>query len=84
MVERMGGGLFLCPGWQIEQQKNYKNKTSRGIRWPLFNILHSTTNQKHPGVMEKRWDRTREWVVMLGERDSIILGANELGWGKKL
>jgi hypothetical protein len=45
----------------------------------MFNILHATTNQKHAGMAEKGWDRMRNWAVMLGEHNFIVLGAIELG-----
>jgi hypothetical protein len=35
-------GVFLISGRQIEQQK--KIKYNKGLRWPLFNILHATFN----------------------------------------
>jgi hypothetical protein len=62
--------------------KNYKNKIQSGLRWLLFDILHATTNQIHMGATEKGWDRTRGWVLPLGEYNSIVLGGIELG-GKK-
>jgi hypothetical protein len=65
----MGVVLLLCSGGQIEEQKIYKNKIRHGLRWPLFDILHTTTNQKHVGAMEKGWYRTCNRVVTLGEQD---------------
>ncbi len=48
-----GGGVFLILGWQIEQQQKItKIKYDKGLRWPQFNILHATTNQKQAGMME--------------------------------
>jgi hypothetical protein len=70
-VECMGG---CCLGRKIEQRKKYKNKVQRSLRWPTYNILHATTNQKHAGVTEGGWDRTRNWAKMVGERDFIVLG----------
>ncbi len=78
----MGVVLVLCLGWQIEKQKNYKSKIQRGLRWLAFDILHTTTNQKHADTMEKRWDRTHNRVVTLGECNSLILGTIELGGEK--
>jgi hypothetical protein len=46
--------------------------------------LHATTNQKHADATEKGWDRMHDWVVTLGERNSIVLGVIELEGGKKL
>jgi hypothetical protein len=79
----MGAVLFLHSGRQIEQQKNNKKKIQPGLRWPPFNILHATTNRKHVGATEKRWDRMRNPAVTLGEQDFIILGVVELGGKKK-
>jgi hypothetical protein len=78
----MGVVLFLCSGRQIEKQKKYKSKIWRGLRWPPFDILHATTNKKHVDVTEKRWDRTCNWVVILGEHNSIVSGAIEWGGGR--
>jgi hypothetical protein len=39
-------------GRRIERQKN-DNKIPCGLRWPLFDILHTTTNQRHVGTMEE-------------------------------
>jgi hypothetical protein len=72
----MGVVLFLRSGRRIEQQQ--KNS----LTWPPFDILHSTTNQKHADATEKRCDRTRNRAVTLGERDSIVLGAIEPGGEK--
>jgi hypothetical protein len=69
-----GGVLSLCLGWKIKQQQKYKNNTYHGLRWPPFDILHTTTNQKHAGVTGGGWDRTRDWVGMIGKWDSIVLG----------
>jgi hypothetical protein len=44
-------------------------KNNEGLRWPPFDILHATTNQKHVGVMEGGWDRPRDRAKTLGERD---------------
>ena len=42
---------------------------------------NATINKKQVASMEGRWDGTREWRGVQGERDSIILGAIELGGG---
>ncbi len=42
-------------------------KYNKGLRWPLFDILHATTNQKHAGVTEGGWDRPRDRARTLGE-----------------
>ncbi len=65
-----GGGVFLILGWQIEQQQKItKIKYNEGLRWPPFNILHATTNQKQAGMMEGGWDRLRNRARTLRERD---------------
>jgi hypothetical protein len=65
-----GGGVFLITGRQIEQRKKTtKIKYDKGLRWPPFDILHATTNQKQAGVMEEGWDRLRDRVRTLRERD---------------
>jgi hypothetical protein len=40
-----------------------------GLRWPPFDILHATTNQKQAGVMEGGWDRPCGLARTLRERD---------------
>ncbi len=49
-------------------KKITKIKYDEGLRWPPFDILHTTTNQKHAGVMEGGWDRPRDRARTLGER----------------
>ncbi len=69
------GGVFLISGRRIEQkQKITKIKYSKGLRWPPFDILHTTTTPKHSGVTEGGWDKTRDHVRMFGEHDFIVLG----------
>ncbi len=53
----------------MNDQKNYKKKIQKGLRWLPFDILHATTNQKHVGMMEGGWDRPRDNARTLGERD---------------
>jgi hypothetical protein len=49
-----GGGVFLILGRRIERRKQItKIKYDEGLRWPPFDNLHATTNQKHSGVMER-------------------------------
>ncbi len=65
-----GGGVFLISGWQIERQKKItKIKYLKGHRWPPFNILHATTNQKQTGVMVGGWDRQHNHARKLRECD---------------
>ncbi len=42
---------------------------NKGLRWPPFDNLHATTNQKHAGVTEGGWDRLCNRARTLGERD---------------
>ncbi len=46
-----------------------KIKYNKGLRWQPFDNLHATTNQKHAGVTEGGWDRSRNCARTLGERD---------------
>ncbi len=46
-----------------------KIKYDEGFRWPPFDNLHATTNQKHAGMMEGGWDRPRDRTRTLGEHD---------------
>ncbi len=39
------------------------------LRWPLFDNLHATANQKHTGVMEGGRDRPRNRARTFGECD---------------
>ncbi len=41
-----GGVFFLFRGGEFNDEKIYKNKYDEGLRWPPFDILHATTNQK--------------------------------------
>jgi hypothetical protein len=50
-------------------KKITKIKYNEGLRWPPFDILHATTNQKQAGVMEGGWDRLRDLARTLRERD---------------
>jgi hypothetical protein len=64
------GGMFFYFGVANQAIENITQiKYNKGIRWPPFNILHATTNQKHTGVTEGGWDRPRNCVRALGEHD---------------
>jgi hypothetical protein len=65
----MGGVFFLFQGGELNDKKITEIKFDKGLRWPPFNILHATTNQKHAGAMEGGWDRPRDRAGMLGEHD---------------
>ncbi len=65
----MGGEFFLFRGGKLNDEKITKIYYNEGLSWPPFNILYATTNQKHPGVVEGRWDRPRDHARTLGERD---------------
>jgi hypothetical protein len=63
------GGVFLFWGGELNNRKITKIKYNEGLRWPPFDILHATTNQKQAGVMEGGWDSPRDRARMLRERD---------------
>ncbi len=73
-----GGVIFLITGRQVEQRKKLQKynttKALDDLRWPPFDILHATTNQKQAGVTEGGWDRPRNHARTLREHD----GNNEL------
>ncbi len=54
-----GGVLSLRVGRQIEQHKKYK-KIRRGLRWPCYNISHTTTSQKHVGGTREMWGKRND------------------------
>ncbi len=64
-----GGDVFLILGQQINNKNNHKNKIQQGLRWPPFDILHKTTNQKQAGMTEEGWDRPRDHARTLREHD---------------
>jgi hypothetical protein len=67
--------FFLFWGGKSNDKKITKiKKYNKGLRWPLFDILHVTSNQKHTGVMEGGWSRTHDRARTLGKRDFIMLG----------
>ncbi len=63
------------------KKKITKIKYNKGLRWPPFDILHATTNQKQAGVMEVGWDRLRNRARTFRERDGnnepLAEGGNE-------
>ncbi len=61
-------------GGKLNDKKNTKIKYNEGLRWPPFNILHATTNQKHVDVTEGGWDRMRYHARTLGEHNFNVLG----------
>ncbi len=63
------GGGVLFRGSELNNKKVTKIKYDKGLRWPPFDILHATTNQKHAGVMEGGWDRPHNHARTLGEHD---------------
>ncbi len=65
----MGGVFFLFWGGESNDKKITKIKYGKGLRWPPFNILHATANQKHAGVTEGGWDRPRKRARTLEESD---------------
>jgi hypothetical protein len=65
----MGGMFFLFWGGESNDKTITKIKHDKGLRWPPFDILNATTNQKHVGITEGGWDRPPEGARMLGECD---------------
>ncbi len=65
----MGGVFFLFRGGKLNGKKITKIKYGKGLRWPPFDILHATTNQKQVGVTEGEWNRPGDRVRMLREHD---------------
>ncbi len=64
-----GGVFFLFRGGELNDKKITKIKYDKGLRWPLFDILHATTNQKQASMTEGGWDRPRDRARMLRECD---------------
>ncbi len=73
--------------------KNDKNIFQCSLRWPPFNIIHATTNQKQAGTTERGWYRMCSWVGTLDGRDdgeegsprqSVWGGCYFFSWGSKL
>jgi hypothetical protein len=62
----MGGVFLFFQGSESKDEKNYRNKI---CRWPPFDILHATTNQKHAGMTEGGWHRPHNRARTFGERD---------------
>jgi hypothetical protein len=65
----MGGDFFIFWGGELNGEKITKIKYDQGLRWPPFNILHATTNQKLAGVMEGGWDRPQDHARTLRDCD---------------
>ncbi len=65
----MGGMFFLFWGGKLNNKKITKIKYNEGVRWPPFDILQATTNQKQAGMMEEGWDRLHNHARMLRDPD---------------
>jgi hypothetical protein len=50
-------------------KKITKTKYDEGLRWPPFDILQTTTNQKQAGMTNGEWDRLRDRARTFWERD---------------
>ncbi len=68
----MGGCFSYFGAANRTTKKITKIKYNEGLRWPLFDIFHATSNQKHVGVTEGGWDRPRDRARTLGERDGKL------------
>ncbi len=65
-----GGGVFLILGWRIERRKKLqKLNITKALDRRRSIFCHTTTNQKHAGVMEGGWDMPRVRARNLGEHD---------------
>jgi hypothetical protein len=64
--------------------KNIIKKIHCGLRWPPIDVFDSTTNQKHGGVTEEVQGKRFNGGGARGNGNTIILGAIELGRGKKI
>jgi hypothetical protein len=65
----MRGVFFLFWGGKLNDKKITKIKYDKGLRWPLFDVLHATTNHKQASMMEGGWNRTCNRARLLRERD---------------
>ena len=80
----MGGAFRNRLAAANQATKNIKIKIHRSLRWLQNNMKKATINQKQAALMDGRWNGTRERQGAQGERDSIVLGAIELGVEGKL
>ena len=67
-----------------EATKNIKIKICRGLKRLQNIVKNATINKKRAASMEGRWYGTRARWRVQGERDSIVLGAIEMGGRGKL
>ncbi len=82
-MERTGGHSAIVLAIQLID-KNIIKPIHCGLRWPPINVFDSTTNQKHAGVMEEVQGKRFDGGGAQGNGNSIVLGAIELGRGKKI
>ena len=76
------GGKRIASAAANEAKKYIKIKLRRGLKRLQNVVKNATINKKRAASMEGRWDETRELWRAQGERDSIVLGAIELGGGE--
>ena len=65
----MGGVFVLFRGGKLNNKKITKINYDKGLRWPPFDILHATTNQKTRGHDEGGWGRPCNHSRTIGEQD---------------
>jgi hypothetical protein len=80
----MGWAFNNCLAVANEATKNIKIKNCRGRRWLQNDVKNTTINQNRAASPDKRWYVTSEQRWVQGERNSIVLGAIELGGGGNL
>jgi hypothetical protein len=78
-----GGSQRHCFAIQLINKKKIK-KTHHSLRWPRINVFDATTNQKHAGVTAEVQGKRFDGGGAQGNGNAIILGAIELGRGKKI
>jgi len=83
VTERLWGEFCLHLVAANEATKNMRLKIHRGLRWPE-NDLKKHNNQPKTSCLDGGgYDWMREQGGVLGDRYSIILGANEVEYVEK-
>ncbi len=73
-IGRHGGWRYLIVSHWIERQTKSGTKIHHGLRWLQNTNKNATTNQKHAGLMGKRWDMRHKERGAGGERDLLVFG----------
>ncbi len=77
-MERTGGHSSIVLAVQLIDENIIKKK------WPPIDVFNATTNQKHAGVTEEVKGKKFDGGGARGNGNAIVLGAIELGRGKKI